>query len=86
MKSAYELAMERLGGTQELSAEQKAQLADIDSRYDAKKAQEEMTAEDALQGAQGDPDSQERIRKGHATELARIAEKREAEKNKIRNA
>ena len=86
MKSAYELAMERLGGTRELSEEQKAELAEIDSRFDSKKAQAEMAAADALKGAETDPARADEIRQGLASELARIEEKREAEKDKVRNA
>ena len=40
MKSAYELAMERLGGEgRELAPEQKQRLAEIDRRTEAKIAQ-----------------------------------------------
>jgi UDP-N-acetylmuramoylalanine--D-glutamate ligase len=45
MKSAYELAMERLnkqGPQTKVSAEQKKQLADLDSRYAAKVAEREL--------------------------------------------
>ena len=45
MKSAYELAMERLSKaspTQKLTAEQKAQLADLESQCAAKIAEREL--------------------------------------------
>jgi len=45
MKTAYELAMERLNKTSptvKLSAEQKKQLAELDSRYAAKIAEREL--------------------------------------------
>lgn len=45
MKSAYELAMERLNKTApaaKLTAEQKKELAELDSRYAAKMAEREI--------------------------------------------
>ena len=45
MKSAYELAMERLNKTsptQKLTGEQKKQLAELDSQYAAKVAEREI--------------------------------------------
>ena len=55
MKSAYELAMERLqkdAPSVPLNAEQRAQIADIDSLYTAKIAESlEITANKAKYGA-----------------------------------
>jgi len=51
MKSAYELAMERLGAASpavKLSAGQKARLAELESVYKAKLAQEDLACRDDL--------------------------------------
>ena len=56
MKSAFELAMERLGGNiKQYSNEQKEQLADIGKLYDAKIAQAKFAAADRLKKAGNDP-------------------------------
>ena len=51
MKSAYELAMERLqqqAPTVKLTAEQKAQIAEIDTLYRAKTAEREVFLKDQI--------------------------------------
>ena len=51
MKSAYELAMERLNKaspTVKLTAQQKKQLAELDSRYAAKIAEREIALKDEI--------------------------------------
>jgi len=51
MKTAYELAMERLGKTApsvKLTAEQKKQLAELDSQYAAKIAEREIALKDEM--------------------------------------
>ncbi|HYG24207.1 MAG TPA: hypothetical protein VEH04_15625 [Verrucomicrobiae bacterium] len=56
MKSSYELAMERLSKTAptvKLTAEKKAQLADLDSRYAAKIAEREIAAKGEMDRAAG---------------------------------
>ena len=55
MKSAYELAMERLeknAPTVSLTDEQKAQIAEIDSSYRAKIAEKELFLKDQIRSAQ----------------------------------
>jgi hypothetical protein len=81
MKSAYELAMERLNKTSptvKLTAEQKKQLAELDSKYAAKIAEREIALNDevAKATAAGDLEKSEemqqqlvRERKGLQTEL-----------------
>ena len=87
MKSAYELAMERLGGeVREYTEEQKEQLADIDKVYDAKAAQAKFDAKARLGKAAGDAEKQEQIRKDLVTELASVESKREREKEKLRKS
>jgi len=54
MKSAYELAMERLNKvspTLKLTAEQKKQLAELDSKYTAKIAERELALRDQISQA-----------------------------------
>lgn len=56
MKSAYELAMERLNKTSptiKLTAEQKKQLAELDSRYAAKIAEREISLKGEVEKAAG---------------------------------
>ena len=86
MKSAYELAMERLGGgpLREYTAAQKERLAEVDRIYDARVAQARMQA-DAERGKAGrDPARQEEIQNQLASELAALDERRERDKNELR--
>jgi hypothetical protein len=91
MKSAYELAMERLkaadpDAAKELTAAQKKQLAEIDQRYKAKLAEREIFLEQQLAAARaaGQAEEIEKLREQIRRERARIEEDREDEKNKIR--
>ena len=57
MKSAYELAMERLEKAQpsvKLSEDQKNELAEIDERYRAKVAERELFLNEKIEEAQRD--------------------------------
>ena len=85
MKSAYELAMERLGGgIQELSDEQKSKIADIESKAKAKIAEAEIAKDKRLAEAYGDSMQSEQVLKDYAVEIASINSQCEAEKEKIR--
>ena len=84
MKSAYELAMERLGGEKTYSVEQKKQFAEIDGKYEAKRVEAKFAADKQLAEAGADPARQDEIREELARELRRLDEKREAEKDRIR--
>ena len=86
MKTAYELAMERLGGTKSYSREKKQKLSEIDKVYAARKAEIRLRADEDLAKAADDSENQDRIREEAARELARLAEKHEAEKEKVRRA
>jgi hypothetical protein len=94
MKSAYELAMERLqaaeggAGQAALSEEQKQQLAEVDSRYKAKIAEREIFLKQRLEEAYSAARYQdiEQIRKQMSSERARLEEEREEEKEKIRRS
>ena len=93
MKSAYELAMERLaksdpGPSRPLSPEARARLAEVDRVYKGRLAEREIFLREQLEKALAgtDADEVEKIRKQIASERARIEEEREAEKDRIRAA
>ena len=91
MKSAYELAMERLAksdpaGSVTLTAEQKARLAEVDRVHKGKFAEREIFLKKQLDealSAQKFEDA-EKIKQQLTSERARIDEEREAEKERIR--
>lgn len=86
MKSAYELAMgrlEKVAPAVSLTEEQKAAINDINTRMDAAIAEKKILLEGEL--AKAAPHDQEAIRRQLASELRRIEEKREREKEKIRS-
>jgi LPS O-antigen subunit length determinant protein (WzzB/FepE family) len=61
MKSSYELAMERLNKTSptlKLTAEQKKQIAELDSKYAAKIAEREISLNDEIAKATAAEDSE----------------------------
>jgi len=87
MKSAYELAMGRLeksAPTVTLSPEMKAKIAEIDSEIGAKIAEKKIFLEGEI--AKASPDEKDAIRRQLASEIARLEEKREREKEKVRSA
>jgi hypothetical protein len=91
MKSAYELAMERLAksdpsASAPLTAKQKDQLAEIDRVYKGKFAEREIFLKKQLDEALAAQkfDEVEKIKQQLASERARIDEEREAEKEQIR--
>ncbi|MDD4540306.1 MAG: hypothetical protein PHT80_14940 [Lentisphaeria bacterium] len=85
MKSAFELAMERLGGSiKQYSNEQKEQLAEIDKLYDAKIAQAKFAAADRLKKADNDPAQQKQIQDDLAVELRSLEERRDYKKDELR--
>ncbi len=91
MKSAYELAMERLqksdpDSSPKLSDEQKAQLAEVDRVYQGKLAEREIFLDKRLTEAQaaGQQEEIEQIRKQIASERTRLEEEREDAKNRVR--
>lgn len=90
MKSAYELAMERLAksdpSTASLTAEQKGRLAEIDRVYQGKIAEREIFLKQQLQAALRAQNLEEadKVRKQIASEKARLEEEREDEKERVR--
>jgi hypothetical protein len=89
MKSAYELAMERLqkaSPSLSLTDEQKKELAEVDSRYQAKIAEKELFLKDQIRKAQtdGKVDDIDSLEKQLALEIRRLQEECEAKKEKLR--
>ena|SRR5215210_6625002 len=90
MKSAYELAMERLekqSPTAKLTEEQKREIAEIDSVFKARIAERELFLKEQLAKAQaaGQHDEIAALEKQLSSELRRLQEDCEAKKEKIRN-
>ena len=89
MKSAYELAMERLNKSApltKLNDAQKKELADIDSRYAAKIAEREIFLKDEILKAQhkGDYEAVEQLEKQLVNERRALNEEMEEKKAKVR--
>jgi ClpP class serine protease len=89
MKSAYELAMERLQKatpTVVLSDEQKKQMAEIDSTFKAKIAEREVFLKEEIgkTRAGGKFEEVEALEKQLASEIRRLHEDCEAKKEKLR--
>ena len=91
MKSAYELAMERLAKTdptsdRPLTAEQKARLTEIDRVYQGKLAEREIFLTKQLNDAFVDrkADEVQKIKQQVVSERARLEEEREEEKERVR--
>jgi len=89
MKSAYQLAMERLQKNQPLlvlTDEQKKQLAEIDSIFKARIAEKELLLKGEIQKAQntGKLEEVEALEKQLATERRRLQGDCEAKKEKLR--
>jgi hypothetical protein len=89
MKSAYELAMERLEKASpsiSLTEDQKREIAEIDSTYRAKIAEKELFLKDQIRKAQnaGKFDEVESLEKQLVAEIRRLQEDSEAKKEKLR--
>lgn len=89
MKSAYELAMERLEGDspqEKLSDEKKAELAAVDEKYKAKIAEREVFLDDLLGKAmaQGNYAEIPELETQKAREISALKVECEAEKEKVR--
>ena len=89
MKSAYELAMERLekaSPSVSLTDNQRKEIAEIDSIYRAKIAEKEVFLKDQIRKAQnaGKFDEVESLEKQQAAEIRRLQEDCQANKEKLR--
>lgn len=89
MKSAYELAMERLnkqGPQTKITDAQKKELADLDSRYAAKIAEREifLKGELAQAAAKGDGEAYAQLEKQLVSERRKFQGELEEKKEKVR--
>jgi molybdopterin converting factor small subunit len=85
MKSAYELALERLNKNApavRLTSAQKQEIADIESRYAARIAEREITLQAEMNKVAGDLDAVDALRRQLAAERTKLqselADKKEA--------
>jgi hypothetical protein len=90
MKSAYELAMERLSKaspTVKLTSEQKKQLADLDSQCAAKIAERELFLKEEIVKAvdKGDAEAMTQLEKQLVSDRKSLRANFEEKKDKIRN-
>lgn len=89
MKSAYELAMERLNKASpqvKLTEDQKKRLAELDSQYAAKIAEREITLNSEIQKAtaQGDFENVEKLQQQLVQERRTLQAELEEKKQKVR--
>ena len=89
MKSAYELAMERLekkAPSVSLTDEQKEQIAEIDSTFKARIAEKELFLKDQIMKAQtaGNAEEVESLQKQLTIDIRRLREDAEEKKEKLR--
>jgi len=91
MKSAYELAMERLekaSPSVSLTEDQKKEIAEVDSIYRAKVAEREVFLKDQIRRAQiaGNLEETQSLEKQLTSEMSRLREECEAKKEKLRKS
>ena len=87
MKSSYELAMERLNKaapTTKLTAEQKKELAELDSRYAAKIAEREIALRDEI-AKTDDAEKVESFRNRLVSERKKLQAELEEKKERVRS-
>ena len=89
MKSAYELAMERLNKTsppQKISDAQKKELAEIDSKYAAKIAEREIFVKGEMARAadKGDYEALAQLEKQLVSDRKSLEAEKEEKKEKVR--
>jgi hypothetical protein len=89
MKSAYELAMDRLNQkspTVKITDRQKHELAEIDSKYAAKIAERELLLRGELKKAaeKGDLEAIDRLEKQLASDRKSLTAEKEEKKEKVR--
>ena len=90
IKSAYELAMERMGGQpgKKLTAVQKAKLAELERVYTAKIAECELELNPKIVTARtaGKSEDAEKLEETLRSAIAKLRAKLESEKEKVRQA
>lgn len=91
MKSAYELAIERLnktnpqGAPAKLTAEQKKRIAEVDKIYQAKIAEKDLFFKPKIEEARfsGEAEALESLEKQFRNEVQLLREEMEREKQKV---
>jgi hypothetical protein len=87
MKSAYEIAMEKMkaasGPQKKLSEAQKKRVAEIEKKYAARVAETKLSFDARIAGAP--PEEREKIQADLVSEIARLEEKLGIEKDKVWN-
>lgn len=91
MKTAYEIAMERLNKMAppvRLTAEQKQQIAELESRYKAKIAEREIALRSQIDqaAARGDFEQMEKLQARLVEERKALQAELEAKKEEVRKA
>ena len=91
MKTAYELAMERLSRNApavKLTAQQKAELAELDSKYAARIAERELALKDQITKVAGTADSGqvEALQQQLVNERKALQVELEEKKDKVRGS
>jgi hypothetical protein len=89
MKTAYELAMERLNKAApavKLTGAQKRELAELDSKYAAKIAGREIALKDEMARAAQDFEKAEALREQLANERKKLQTELEKKKEAVRRA
>ena len=89
MKTAYELAMERLNKTSpatKLTEQQKKEIAELESKYKAKIAERELFVKGEIDKAidKGDADAIEQLEKQLASDRKSLQAELEEKKEKVR--
>jgi len=87
MKSAYEIAMERLNKTApaaRLTGKQKKQLAELDSRYTAKIAEREIALKGEMAKAAGDFEKEKSLREQLVHDRKKLQAELEDKKEQVR--
>jgi hypothetical protein len=89
MKSAYELAMERLNKsapTVKLTDKQKKEIAELDSKYQAKVAEREIGLKSEITKAatQGDYEAMEKLEQQLSAERRKLQTELEEKKEQVR--
>jgi uncharacterized protein (UPF0216 family) len=89
MKSAYELAMERLNQktpTIKLSDGQKKAIAELESEFGAKIAAREIALKTELAKVEGDEEKENSLREHLATDRKKLQAELEEKKERVRQA
>jgi len=87
MKSAYELAMERLSKTApsvKLSDAQKKEIAELESQYGAKIAAREIALKAEIASAADDVEKENALREQLATDRKKLQAELEEKKERVR--